>query len=166
MSIVVLNLTVGVLFLMRRPIVRHGGLLSIAASLPAFVAGPIAMQSAPPTSEWPRLPVIVFCSGTVLAVVAFLWLGRSFAIFPAARRTVYWGPYRIVRHPAYVGELAMIVACLIAAPYSAVAALCVVIALPSVVARILAEERLLTVALPDYGAYAEQVRWRLLPGVW
>jgi protein-S-isoprenylcysteine O-methyltransferase Ste14 len=102
--------------------------------------------------------------GACLAVVSFLCLGRCFAILPAVRGTVTRGPYRIVRHPGYLGELLMILGCCIAGrrlldlgP--------LVAAIPMVALRILAEERVLSTSVA-YEKYAGQVRWRLIPLLW
>lgn len=43
--------------------------------------------------------------GEAFAVYAMLYLGRSFSIFAEARQLVTGGPYRIVRHPLYAGEM-------------------------------------------------------------
>ncbi|MCP3960250.1 MAG: hypothetical protein GY719_20600 [bacterium] len=94
----------------------------------------------------------------------FLCLGRSFAILPALRGVVVRGSYRLVRHPAYAGELLMIAGCVVARPVAgSVAAL--LLAVPLVALRIRAEEELL-MSRERYRSYAEQVRWRLVPGVW
>jgi protein-S-isoprenylcysteine O-methyltransferase Ste14 len=38
--------------------------------------------------------------------------------------------------------------------------------LPLLLWRTIAEDRVLCAELPGYQAYARQVRWRLLPGIW
>ena len=73
------------------------------------------------------------------------------------------GPYRFVRHPAYVG---MIVAhagfvALFANPASVVA---LVLMVAAIVGRIRVEERTL-LTIPGYAHYAEG-RPRILPAVW
>ena len=74
------------------------------------------------------------------------------------------GPFRIVRHPAYLGELIMILACGIAEPRLRTA-LPLLAALPFVVLRILVEECVMMNS-SDYASYTRQVRWRLIPKVW
>ena len=75
------------------------------------------------------------------------------------------GPYRIIRHPAYVGmilfEIAMSVLLdswwsLLAGGASALL----------IVLRTALEDRTLKKELPGYDQYARQVRFRLLPGIW
>jgi protein-S-isoprenylcysteine O-methyltransferase Ste14 len=75
------------------------------------------------------------------------------------------GPYRYVRHPAYVGmilfELAM--ATLLASwPALIVSGLCAIL----LILRTALEDRTLQAELAGYVAYARQVRYRLLPGIW
>jgi len=43
--------------------------------------------------------------GEAFAIYSMLYLGRSFSIFAEARKLVTGGPYRIVRHPLYAGEM-------------------------------------------------------------
>jgi protein-S-isoprenylcysteine O-methyltransferase Ste14 len=75
------------------------------------------------------------------------------------------GPYRVVRHPMYVGAilqfagaplvLGSLWACL---PVAAAPVLFIV--------RTALEDRTLRRELPGYEAYAQRTRYRLLPGVW
>lgn len=160
-----INLTVGVLFLARRPIVHDGDLRSFVLCVPSFVVGASALQLAPSPEAWPMPANVVFAAGTVLAVISFLYLGRCFAVLPVVRGCVVRGPYRAIRHPAYLGELCMIAACCLAGPnpYSiGIAAT----ALPLVAIRIHIEEKILLRGSPDYVEYAAAVRWRLVPGLW
>jgi protein-S-isoprenylcysteine O-methyltransferase Ste14 len=75
------------------------------------------------------------------------------------------GPYRYVRHPAYVGmilfELAMSI--LLASWWSLLASgLCAIL----LILRTALEDRTLQTELIGYVDYARQVRYRLLPGIW
>jgi protein-S-isoprenylcysteine O-methyltransferase Ste14 len=75
------------------------------------------------------------------------------------------GPYRWVRHPAYVATLGVILASGIALGSWAA----VVVALPFVpflLYRTVTEDAFLKKNLPGYEEYASRVRHRLLPGVW
>ncbi len=74
------------------------------------------------------------------------------------------GPYRVVRHPGYLGMLMSLLAFPLVLqsywafiPAGAGALLLIV--------RTLLEERFLREGLPGYGHYTETTRWRLVPGV-
>jgi protein-S-isoprenylcysteine O-methyltransferase Ste14 len=75
------------------------------------------------------------------------------------------GPYRYLRHPAYVGAILYELALPIllnswpALLISAVNAILLIL-------RTALEDRTLRADLAGYEAYAQQVRYRLLPGVW
>ena len=158
-----LNLLVGLLFLIRRPAKALGGVRDVLLALPALVVAGLALKIAPLPVDWSVPAQVVLLCGVALAGVSFLWLGRCFAVLPARRGVVRRGPYRWVRHPAYTGELLMLLGCALAAgrwPGYALLAAAVVL----VTVRALAEERVLAVD-PDYRAYQAQTRGMLLPGI-
>ncbi|MBE7553765.1 MAG: isoprenylcysteine carboxylmethyltransferase family protein [Anaerolineales bacterium] len=75
------------------------------------------------------------------------------------------GPYRYIRHPGYSGWLlAYLVTPLVLGSLCALlpAGLTAVV----IVIRTLLEDRTLQAELEGYQAYAHQVRYRLLPGIW
>jgi protein-S-isoprenylcysteine O-methyltransferase Ste14 len=75
------------------------------------------------------------------------------------------GPYRFVRHPSYIGSiLAWACAALTLGSWLALAPVALTAA--TVVVRTALEDRALQTELDGYGEYAQQVRYRLLPGVW
>ena len=75
------------------------------------------------------------------------------------------GPYRWVRHPAYAVALFLVVAIGLALG-SWLAGLLGFLLVPAILRRTAREDRLLQEQLRGYGAYAREVRYRLLPGVW
>lgn len=164
LCIALFNVVVGALILARQSQARQGDLRAVALCLPSFVICGWAFKSAQPVEHWPLHAEIIFAGGAAWAMVSFLQLGRSFAVFPALRSIVTAGPYRWVRHPAYQGELTMIAACILSNPLLLSLAL-IALAFPAVALRIVAEERLLA-SDAAYRQYQQQVRWRLLPGVW
>ena len=167
LTISAMHLAVAVLLLRRAPEQQAGSPWQVAQAIPGLLVAGLALQAAPPLPVWPALAEGVFVLGGVWAVVSLGWLGQSFAILPARRAVRSSGPYRLVRHPAYAGELVMIIACALAASPERVgwAWAVVVAAVVAVAVRIRAEERLLMTDA-DYSRYAVCVRWRLVPGVW
>jgi len=75
------------------------------------------------------------------------------------------GPYRYVRHPAYVGMIVFepAMSTLLASWWALIASgLCVIL----LILRTALEDRTLQAELTGYVDYARQVRYRLLPGIW
>ena len=102
--------------------------------------------------------------GTAFEMYGKAVLGRSFGIVAANRGVVREGPYRIVRHPIYLGYLVTHVGFLLSngsawnlAVYAAVYFF--------QIARIRAEERILA-SDGSYREYLQRVRYRLIPGVY
>ncbi|MEC7947129.1 MAG: methyltransferase [Myxococcota bacterium] len=164
LSISALNLTVGILFLARRPLEAGGGVRRSVLALPSLAASGVAMSFAPPPSEWFFFMSVFFTAATAWSVSSLLWLGRSFSVLPARRGLVTGGPYRLLRHPVYMGELLMLQV-VGAASGSRLAQLICFGAIPLMAVRILAEERVLA-GDPAWGAYVRRTRWRLVPWRW
>ena len=122
------------------------------------------------------MPLILHLGGLLansLGYSLFLWAMVSNAFFSEGVRiqqerghsVATGGPYRYVRHPGYAGA---IVAAL-ATPFllgSLWALIPAVLSATLYVVRTSLEDRTLLEELPGYGDYAQQTRWRLLPGVW
>jgi protein-S-isoprenylcysteine O-methyltransferase Ste14 len=105
----------------------------------------------------------IMLMGFLIQVHAKLILGRCFGCVAANRGVKFAGPYRMVRHPMYLGYLLTHLGflCVNPAPWNFAAyALCYAIQVP----RLLSEERLL-IRDRRYRAYARLVRFRLIPGV-
>ena len=75
------------------------------------------------------------------------------------------GPYRIVRHPSYLGLLigSLGTALVLSSVWSLIPAVAVLIVL---IMRTSLEDSTLHDELPGYRDYAQTTRYRLLPGVW
>lgn len=123
---------------------------------------------------WSSPPVwAVLCAdAVVLAGYALIvWVfetnrfaGRTVEV-EAGQEVVTGGPYRWVRHPMYVGVLAMMMLTPLA--LGSLWGLLAGLPLPVVlVIRILDEERALRRDLPGYDEYTRRTRYRLIPKVW
>jgi protein-S-isoprenylcysteine O-methyltransferase Ste14 len=163
-GIAAINALIAVLFLLRRPLIALGSWVQLVSCLPTMIGFGLSLSLAPSLAQWPWPAHVLFACGAALTITAFLSLGGSFGVLPALRAAVTCGPYRIVRHPAYAGELVMAVACFAAGP-SLPAILPWLLLLPGVVWRILAEESVLA-RDEEYSRYQSHVRWRLVPGIW
>jgi protein-S-isoprenylcysteine O-methyltransferase Ste14 len=143
------------IFAVRRPAVRTDRL----GLWLGLIAAALPLVSYP--KDIPLWLLIPGLAGYALTLVALLALGKSFGIAPADRGLVRQGPYRLVRHPMYLGELAY--RCVLVGASLSAGNLALLLALIIVqVARIQREERIFS----DYEQYAQQTRWRLLPGIW
>lgn len=75
------------------------------------------------------------------------------------------GPYRLVRHPMYLGGLILWIALPLAlGSYIAIAV--AVPGIPLMIFRLLNEEKFLQHELPGYAEYCRRVRYHLVPLVW
>jgi protein-S-isoprenylcysteine O-methyltransferase Ste14 len=75
------------------------------------------------------------------------------------------GPYRLVRHPGYVGFMLQSLAtpCLLGSLWALIPG---VTAVALLAVRTSFEDRMLQAELPGYPDYAREVRYRLVPGIW
>jgi len=123
-----------------------------------------------PSATWPWLWLAGFAL-VVVGIAGGVWaartLGRSLTVFPRPldrAELVVRGPYRVVRHPVYGAGLVLFFGlslCRGPLVLAATACLAVVWALK---ARV--EERHLADRYPDYAAYVDRVRYRLVPRVY
>lgn len=121
-------------------------------ALPLEVAGWVGQASAGLLITW------VVMTNTYLSRMARIQDDRG-------QQVVTAGPYRFVRHPMYAGIIVLFVCIPLAlgsgwglVPGVAIGLLFVL--------RTSKEDRMLQQELAGYEAYARQVRYRLLPGVW
>ena len=146
------NALLAVLYVTRLPAQRSdnfGLALGLtAALLPAFAGTSLKTVS----PFW----TLIGIGGELLVLWSLVSLGKRFGIAPADRGLVDRGPYRLVRHPMYLGELVLRLAL-------AVGSLEALIWLPFMfslqILRAIREERILS----GYAQYTRQVRWRLIP---
>ena len=108
--------------------------------------------------------LLLLVAGIIFAICALIVLGRSISLLPQARRLVTSGPYALVRHPLYLGEMVAIAG--IALQHLSVwALLLLVLVWAFQLRRMEYEERVLLQSFPEYADYMARTA-RLLPGVY
>ncbi|MBN1992708.1 MAG: isoprenylcysteine carboxylmethyltransferase family protein [Anaerolineae bacterium] len=123
---------------------------------------------------WSAMPLalhLVGVLGFVFGWAFVLWATGSNAYFSTTVRlhaghTVQTGgPYQLVRHPGYVGAILyqLVTPFLLGSWWAFIPA---ILSAPFLVVRTALEDTMLQQNLDGYQAYARQVRYRLLPGVW
>lgn len=106
---------------------------------------------------------LITLAGMAVALYSLASLGRNFSIIPQARTLVRTGPYKLVRHPVYLGELIATFGIVMARPsVSAWAVFCLIAVL--LLYRAIQEEKLLASTFPEYEFYSRRVA-RLIPGI-
>ena len=159
---VAIETVVAVLYIVRRTSVAtsHEPIAWAATIIGVF--GPTLMRST--TGGAGTAPLVAQLAGAAFAVVSLLYLGRSFGLVAANRGIVARGPYRLVRHPAYLGYLVVQIGYVAENPSVRNAVLIVCVTLGQLM-RIKCEEEVL-VGDPAYVAYRQRVRFRLIPYVY
>ncbi|UCE59630.1 MAG: isoprenylcysteine carboxylmethyltransferase family protein [Phycisphaerales bacterium] len=107
------------------------------------------------------LTAIIQMSGILLQILAKLYLGRSFALMPANRGVVTTGPYRLVRHPIYLGYFISHVGFLLSM-WSLYNLGVYTLLYTLQFLRIREEEKLLSED-EEYRQYTKKVRYRFIP---
>jgi protein-S-isoprenylcysteine O-methyltransferase Ste14 len=109
------------------------------------------------------ITVALSAAGLLVVIGGKMSLGRSFGLMPANRGIVSTGLYRLVRHPIYLGYLITHVGFVAANPtiWNAITLVAADVAL---LIRATCEEKTLAKD-PEYRAYQERVRWRVVPGL-
>ena len=123
---------------------------------------------------WSSVPLWLIIASDVMIVLGCLIIVLVFrenAYASASIRTesgqsvIAAGPYRIVRHPMYLGIILMVVFTPLGLGswWGLIPALLVI---PMNVIRLIGEEELLRAELPGYQDYCKATRYRLFPGIW
>ena len=158
--------TLGLVLFARRASLRDASPMAVAATVYAaffFVLFRYDTQRLAP--EW--VGATLQFAGLAWQVSAKAVLGRAFGLLPAARGLVTAGPYRVVRHPIYLGYLLSHIGFLVGnfAPQN----LAVLAALYlAQIVRMAREESTLAADDPQgrYADYRARVRYRLIPFVY
>lgn len=123
---------------------------------------------------WSSVPQAVIYAAEAIFIAGYIlyaevmreneWLSRTIEV-SEGQQVVSTGLYAIVRHPMYAATLLIFLTMpLILGSWWAFAIFTIYI--PTIVIRILDEERLLHEELDGYRAYCQKVRWHILPFIW
>jgi protein-S-isoprenylcysteine O-methyltransferase Ste14 len=156
-------LTVGLALFSRVPRERDWNPISLIVTLVAtyyFVAFRIEPGMRLVSETWASTLLMV---GVFTQVYAKWSLRRSFGLLPANRGVVVLGPYRVIRHPMYLGYFLSDVGFLVA-NFGLRNVIIVLIQWTVQIVRILREERFLSKD-DTYRQYMGRVRYRLIAGL-
>jgi protein-S-isoprenylcysteine O-methyltransferase Ste14 len=107
---------------------------------------------------------VLLIAGLAFAIGAVVVLGRCFGILPDVRGLVTNGPYRLVRHPLYLGELTAVLGVVLGSRHPLPAGLTWVGCVGLQLVRTRYEEHTIRAEFPEYAEYAARTR-RLIPGL-
>lgn len=105
----------------------------------------------------------VMTCGMLFAIYSLKTLGRSFGIMPQARALIKSGPYQLMRHPLYVGEIVVFGGAILTG--FTIAKLGILLLFASIQSyRAVQEEKVLEETIPEYSVYRVATK-RFIPGV-
>jgi protein-S-isoprenylcysteine O-methyltransferase Ste14 len=158
--------TLGLIVIARQAVRRDASLLAMLATIYSscfFVLLEIS-DTVHLIPDWTGAALQL--GGLGLALAAKVVLGRAFGILPAARGLVTAGPYRVVRHPMYLGYTISSAGFLLTNASLRNALVMAALLLVQLL-RILREEEVLKRSnfAPSFADYCARVRCRILPFV-
>jgi protein-S-isoprenylcysteine O-methyltransferase Ste14 len=142
------------------------GSVGVRVAAPLATCLPLAVPALPASQAGASRSLLAFVlilAGSTWSVWAVRHLSTCLSVVPQARRLVDTGPYRLVRHPLYLGELVAVSGFAVRGGHWLHAALLVTL-LALQVYRAGREEALLESRVPGYSGYAART-WRIVPGV-
>jgi protein-S-isoprenylcysteine O-methyltransferase Ste14 len=158
-SILFCLLTVWLLLVRDKPVRRIAGALPRICAVGGTFLGVGMLRL--PVAEL-SLPLQALCfvltgAGGAASFLVLSKLGKSFSVVPEARRLVTSGPYAWARHPLYAAEIVIVLGLMLQyrQPWAALIGASVIVLQ---VIRSIFEERVLTEAFPEYGAYRSRVK--------
>lgn len=153
-------------YLRRGPAVATSGSVTASAAAVLATLAPFAfplLRAAAASAGRQLAGDVLLVAGLCWSVWALRCLGRNLSVIAQARGLADTGPYRLVRHPLYTGEIVSALGLAIAA--GTAAALGLWVALIAMQAyRAVREEQVLAAALPGYQGYRGRTA-AIWPGV-
>ena len=136
-------------------------ILAYAGTFTPFL---LILTKSPETGPtFPLLSVSIMTCGLLFAIYSLKTLGRSFGIIPQARALVRNGPYRLIRHPLYVGEVVAFGGIILNGfTISKLGIFLLLAAIESY--RAIQEEKILEETIAEYSMYKAATK-RFIPGV-
>ena len=116
--------------------------------------------------EWIKIGLILYGFGAAVAGWAAVANSNlTCAVETEGRAVATGGPYRIVRHPMYVGRIISFLAwpLVLGSAWSYLPACAIVVLF---IFRTVHEDKFLQAQLAGYADYSRRTQYRLLPGVW
>jgi protein-S-isoprenylcysteine O-methyltransferase Ste14 len=159
-----------------RPDTKPFDKVFVAVFLPLVYLQPLIAGLDAVRFRWSSMPFWLVFPGALLFLLSLALIGWSLAVNRFAENsvriqadrghcTIASGPYRVVRHPMYVGSIFMYIAtALILGSVLALVAAGVIAVL--FIWRTTLEDRTLRAELTGYAEYAARTRYRLLPSLW
>jgi protein-S-isoprenylcysteine O-methyltransferase Ste14 len=161
-------ITVLIVFLVirRKPKARAPGIYGRFVAVSGSFLG-LGIVQLPPQELSPAAylaSTLLVLGGTAFATYAVLGLGRSLSVLPEARGLVTRGPYAMIRHPLYLGELVALLGVTVQY-FSGWALLLLLLQCAFQVERMRNEERVLSHVFPEYRDYMARTA-RLVPHIY
>jgi protein-S-isoprenylcysteine O-methyltransferase Ste14 len=153
-------------YLRRGPAVATSDSVTASAAAVLGTMAPFAfplLPGAPTGAGQQLLADVLLVTGLAWSVWSLRFLGRNLSVLAQARAVADRGPYRLVRHPLYAGEIVSALG--LALSVGTLPGIAVWLALCALQAyRALREEQVLLQALPGYRDYRERTA-ALIPGI-
>jgi protein-S-isoprenylcysteine O-methyltransferase Ste14 len=132
---------------------HHSRAARVVAVVATFLPFPFPLlHGAPPGAAQQLAADALLLAGTAWSVWSLWALGRNISLIAQARGLADRGPYRLMRHPLYTGELTAALGLAVMAGTAAAFAVWLVLCSMQVY-RALSEEQVLRSALPEYEEY-------------
>ncbi len=161
---------IALIYLVRKPPAgtRHQALAVIFAFYASFILlalrplqGALGLAGGEPGRTTLVVSDVLVLAGLVISAFSLYYLRLSFSIVPEARELVTGGPYRLIRHPIYLGEITTGLGIVLGMWTWFAAALWLTMVVAQLV-RTRYEEDVLLESFPEYADYARRTK-RVIP---